>query len=271
MRARSNSGTAGMVANRFLLALGAVLACGDGGDSGAGSDQGEVSPFAKTSTSIDIEVDYVEGAAPYTGTLGSARATQVWDIGRENLSALFPHKTIRLPTTLTEMQLLPATGSQSYTTHEILELASEHWDQPESPGVARYYVIWLDGWLEQDDAIQESVLGISLGGTQVLAIFKPALRILEQSGFPVLPEFVEQSTLVHEFGHAIGLVGTGIAPTSPHADPAHVGHCSNPRCVMYHLNEGPLDLRDFAREFVRTGDMVLFDSACLADVAAATE
>jgi hypothetical protein len=43
-------------------------------------------------------------------------------------------------------------------------------------------------------------------------------------------------------------------------------HCNNDQCVMYWLNEGASDATTFAVNRLLTGNTIIFDAACLADV-----
>jgi hypothetical protein len=82
--------------------------------------------------------------------------------------------------------------------------------------------------------------------------------------------FVEQSTMIHELAHAIGLVDNGVPLAAAHRDPDHGAHCDDDRCVMYYLNEGASDAAAFVQQRVLTGNTILFDDSCLADVDALT-
>jgi hypothetical protein len=55
-----------------------------------------------------------------------------------------------------------------------------------------------------------------------------------------------------------------------HKDSTHGAHCNNDQCVMYWLNEGAADATSFAIQRLTTGNAILFDDACLADVDAKT-
>ena len=81
-------------------------------------------------------------------------------------------------------------------------------------------------------------------------------------------KYIEQSTLVHEMGHALGLVNTGLPMDVAHQDTAHGPHCNNPDCVMYWLNEGASDLRGYIIRLLLPGNTrfpILFDDKCLED------
>jgi hypothetical protein len=116
--------------------------------------------------------------------------------------------------------------------------------------------------------VQESVLGVSLGNTGVIAMFKDVIRSTDVVGLPNIVRFVEQSTIVHELAHAFGLVNNGVPMTTPHQD--HGAHCDNDACTMFFANEGATDAAKFVRDRVLTGSTILFDDNCLADADALT-
>ncbi len=71
----------------------------------------------------------------------------------------------------------------------------------------------------------------------VIAMFKDVIASTNSLTNPNTSRYVEQSTIVHEVAHAIGLVNNGISLTSAHQDSPHGAHCTNDRCVMYYTNE----------------------------------
>jgi hypothetical protein len=81
-------------------------------------------------------------------------------------------------------------------------------------------------------------------------VFLDTLRTL---GSPVGPlpqppqavERLERSTLLHESGHAIGLVDNGLAMVRPHEDAQNKGHSSDARSVMYWKVDSLQGLRDY--------------------------
>lgn len=77
---------------------------------------------------------------------------------------------------------------------------------------------------------------------------------------------IEQATLIHEFGHAIGLVNNGVPLASQHQDTAHGAHCTNDRCVMFWQVEGANDAAQFVRDAVIGNDTILWGDECLMDV-----
>jgi hypothetical protein len=90
------------------------------------------------------------------------------------------------------------------------------------------------------------------------------------SGIPNVARFVEQVTLIHELGHAIGLVDNGVPLASAHKDAAHGAHCTSDRCAMYWQVEGASAAAAYAQQYVLTSDTIIFGAECLADVDALT-
>ena len=122
-----------------------------------------------------------------------------------------------------------------------------------------------------------NVLGSSISGRwptpsigDTVAMFKDVIKSTGSALSPNTAKYVEQSTLVHELAHSIGLVDNGVSMVATHKDATHGAHCNNADCVMYWLNEGASDASDFALRRLLTGDTILFDAACLADVDALT-
>jgi predicted Zn-dependent protease len=242
----------------------ALAACGSGGGlEGVGTDL-----LDPATTEILVEVDYQPGAEPYVGT--TMNGTPFWELTRANIERLFPGRSIDVPVDLNEMEMLDDVSGDSFSGEDLLAIAASHDDNPDNDNTATFYLVFVDGLFFSEGEEQPTVLGVSLGDSRVIGMFKPVIRSTEG---PVMAtsRFVEQSTVVHELGHAVGLVNNGIPLTSEHHDSAHGAHCTNQDCVMYFANEGAADLADFVRDFVATGDLVLFADDCLADADAADQ
>jgi hypothetical protein len=97
-------------------------------------------------------------------------------------------------------------------------------------------------------------------------MFKPSIS--ESFVDPALPVLMEQTTLIHEFGHAIGLVDIGVPAITRHRDTEHGAHCANPACIMYFRNDMVKDGVDFVGSFLIPKQGVLFGPECLADAQA---
>jgi predicted Zn-dependent protease len=245
----------------LLLAI-SVAACSN--DEG-----GSTNLFGPGVEQIILEVDYEAGAAPFDAY--PRRDGSPWELLEDNLEALFAQSTPRrliVPKSLSEMQGLGALSSgPDFTTSEILEIAAASRDIESTESSRSFYIVFLDGFFEDQAGRQEQVLGVSIADTGVIAMFKPVVGTSEDA----LSRFVEQTTLIHEIGHAVGLVNNGLAPASDHVDEENGAHCTNDRCVMYWLNERIADAIQFARERFMGEDTVVFGQECLDDAYAAAQ
>jgi hypothetical protein len=220
---------------------------------------------------ILIEVDYATGAPPYTGEILLFGDT--WGLFRTNAERLFlaAGKTLEIPTELAQMEELTDINATEFNVQAILDIAAAHRDKPSSGDAASFYFVWLPGYYHDGEVLRKDVLGVSLGDTGVIAMFKPVIESTGVGPGVDIEKYVEQATLVHEFGHAIGLVNNGLPLTAQHQDEPHGAHCTNQDCVMYYAIEGTAGAIEFAGKFVKGQDSILFAGDCLADVDAAIQ
>lgn len=245
-----------------------LLACGGGIDL-SDKDQPTVAQVHSTSyTAINVEVDYQVGAEPYVGSAGLIG--DVWQIAKDNITRAFKatNKTATIPNTLAGMEPLTDYKQASFTSNQILSLAAEHRGTRSAGTTAAFYVVFLNGLYDDGTGAKNDILGVSLGGSGVIAIFKRVISG-QESGLPGVTKVLEQSTLVHELGHAFGLVRDGVALTSAHEDGAHAHHCANDKCVMSWSAERVGSAVAVAKSFLATGTTVIYAADCLADLDAA--
>lgn len=231
-------------------------------DGGALTPMAPPSPFASGVSEILLEVDYAAGAEPFTRS--SLITRDPWELFRVNFERVLLQGTagrrLVYPSSLSAMQKLTDANGADFTTEQILNLAAKHRTQASTKTRPTFYALWLNGYYRDDSGQRRDVLGVSIGETSVMALFKPVI------GSGASAQYVEQTTLIHELGHALGLVNNGIVALSPHHDQAHGAHCTNADCVMYWLNESPSELSAFVQRSVLAEDKVLFGKECLADV-----
>lgn len=239
----------------LLLASSLLVSCDDGSGNGPSADL-----FVRP-TSLTVEIDYESTAAPYGG-FGPG------SVFGDNVDAIFPFlgTSFTAPTSVGQMQDVGAIADDSLTSQEILALAELHRDGATVGSARHQYVIFVDGKFEDDTGTRDDILGVSIGYTGVIAMFKPV--IASTSFVPSVRSFAEQTVLVHEFGHEIGLVDNGLAMQSEHLDEAHGAHCSNTDCVMYWAIQTKQDILGFITGRMGSGSNVLFAADCLADVRA---
>lgn len=244
----------------------AVTACAD--DGGTNASRQAKALFSNETTTVDIEIDFAPGATPYVG--GDGLFGNPWRLTRKNLEALFSQspKTIVMDETLADMEALAsAPGGPDYTVDEVLALADSHRGGVDAAGTRSFYVVFVDGYFADDEGRQDTVLGVSIGATGVIAMFKPVI-----AGTGLLARRVEQTTLLHELGHAFGLVDNGLEPVDAgHVDREHGAHCTSDQCIMYWQNKVGSSLASFIAQRVTSEDSLLFDEDCLDDAYAAAE
>ena len=215
--------------------------------------------------SVTLEIDYQAGAEPYTsfGLLGTSGSP--FRLTRANLEELFSmtSPTLDIPTELSEMEEVTDISGQDFDVDTLLAIASRWRDGYSTSTDRTFYIVFLDGYFADETGRRSSVLGVSIGNTGVIAMFKPVIDSTSS------PEYVEQTTLVHEFGHAAGLVNNGVAMVNDHQDEEHGKHCDNDNCVMYWANEGAANIGAFVSRYVLNPETVIFDQNCIEDVHAA--
>lgn len=218
-----------------------------------------------------VEVDYGTGATPYVRPVQGI--TSPWSILQNNVARLFAGsgKSITVPTTLGQMQSIPA-SAQDYTAEELLALSRRYRNTASTADTTSFHVMILNAWFRDETGRRRTdLLAGHLDGTEVIVIFRPVVATTASTSRPDAPAIVEQMALVHEFGHAVGMVANGIEAASGAQDPVYHHHCSSTRCVMNAYNEGGAAALAFASRYATTGDAVLFGPECLADAATALQ
>jgi hypothetical protein len=214
-----------------------------------------------------LTVAYEPGAEPYTGT--SVQGFSLWNLAEENLFALLEKKAIRpiikIPKQREEFVLIETQNKNEWKIDDLLALEQKVRRDFPTEKTAHFFVLFLKGKFHNGDSLSPHTIGLSIGGTSLLVIFKETVLSFAQGEQDMVARYAEQSTLIHEWGHALGLVNNGVSAISDHHDHENGHHCKNPDCVMYWLNEGSRDLMTFLQQVIRKKNVILFDKACLED------
>lgn len=261
----------------LTLALSSTLSCsskdaattGSGADSGApASNQPPVSTlFSKSIASITIEIDYAPGAEPYVGTVKDFG--DPWNLFNANALAVFDgKKKVDFPRTLAKMEKLDDVTAATFTTKDILDIAAAHRTEQQYSDAVAFYVVFLPGTFTDDTGTeQKETLGVSIGDTGVIGMFKPAIKT--PVGNPTaVPQFVEQLALIHFLGHAVGFVDNGVPvgdTNKAHIDTENAHHCTNKQCAMSFANESVVGAVAYAKQYIRNPEAVLLGQECLSD------
>ena len=222
-----------------------------------------VSNFHTNTRSLTIQVGYEEGASPFV----KYNTFDAWDVCKQNITDLLDTRGINLkvPVGIEEMTNLGALEQNNYTRENLESFAQRIQKFNNSTANKGIVILFLDGYYITDGTPDQSLLGINLNGTEVIAVFKPVVMSASKSNSE--QALIEQSTIVHEIGHALGLVNNGVPVTSAHHDSDHGAHCTNTDCVMYWQNRGA-KIQQFIQPFLLTGKVQLFGNQCKSEIKA---
>ncbi len=167
-------------------------------------------------TSMIVEIDYDSGYAPEQSSVNLLK-TRLQEVC---------NKPSGITILLTETNFQ---HSGSWTADDVRDYAWEHKSQdPQSGSVLYWQALFPSGGYSNND-----VLGVAVDASTV-AIFKDSVEEAEGPFFSrPSAEEIENSVLVHEFGHLLGLVNLVYKSPVDHEDKDHPGHSNNEDSVMY--------------------------------------
>jgi hypothetical protein len=181
-------------------------------------------------TDLVVEVDYAPGHAP-----GEAATTHLVDELRS--------VTGKTNVVLDAQQTLNDTSGKTWTAQDLIALEAATRRHPHAAPHALLHVLYVSGSYNASG----DVAGVTISGPVLgpVTIFLDKLRSssciptpLGGIGLPVdqpsqALDALESSTLLHEVGHAMGLVDNGLPMVKPHEDKDHPGHSPDAKSVMY--------------------------------------
>ena len=217
--------------------------------------------YFNTASAITLEVYYETGAEPYAGNRQNGQP--LWQILDDNLEKAFSFRTRpperNIPMDLASMQEIKDSQTSQWSADDVFELHQKLALTKPSADHARFYIYFLNG----NASSSNNVIGFSINGTPIIAIFKNVIR---NSGGFYVRRFVEQSTLVDEIGHALGLVNNVIPMQTNHQDTENGSHTMNSDGVMYWQNEGAADMANFVAKYITSGETIMWCPEVLADL-----
>lgn len=184
-------------------------------------------------TDLVIEIDHAPGHAPSLAA-------------RAHLLETMRNVTSKERVTLALEASLADTPDKRWTADELVALERETRSARHEAPVAVLHVLYPSGQYERD-----GVAGVTISGPVIgpVVVF---LDTIDDLGTPLgtlpLPpqaiQEIERATLLHEAGHAVGLVDNGLPQVRDREDPENEGHSSNPGSVMYWKVETTNGLRE---------------------------
>lgn len=221
--------------------------------------------FYKRMSTLRLDVAYEPGAEPYMYTVTGHAA---WEFSEYNIESVFAPRPqgmdVWVPASLTDMLAIPPQGKTSFTANDIKRLADSYRLEEGTDTDGNIFIFFLNGYFFQNDSVNYNVLGVHLSGTTVIALFKPAIN--KASLTLAMRQFTEQSVVIHEVGHALGLVNKGVPMTAAHEDTVHPAHCTNADCVMYWQNEFSLSIAGQVQHFRDGVKFIVFGPECVEDI-----
>lgn len=185
-------------------------------------------------TDLVIEVDHAPGRAPSLAA-------------QEHLLQTLRNVTMKTNVTLRLEASLPD-EARTWTSDDLVALEVRTRTTPHRAPVALLHVLYPAGHYKEPGVAGLTVSGAVLGP---VVVFRDELDSTDL-GLPTGPlpfpsqarDKMERVTLLHEAGHALGLVANGLPMQTAREDKDHAGHSSNARSVMYWRFEQTSGLRE---------------------------
>lgn len=195
-------------------------------------------------TSLQIEIDYMEGYQPTQQGLNSLQTFLEERLNKNNI-------------TITTSQIAARNGG-SYSNDDIAAIEEEERDNYTEAGSSTLHAYFL---IVDGEYSQSNVLGIAYWNTS-MAFFGQTIDDISGTP-PAAPseQQVEGTVFRHEMGHNMGLVGNGTPTQSDHKTDGSA-HCTTEGCLMVPA----VETGDIFQNF--SGEVPELDQLCIEDLQA---
>ncbi|MHB1260767.1 MAG: hypothetical protein ACYC2H_03530 [Thermoplasmatota archaeon] len=177
-----------------------------------------------------IEVDTIQGQDPPAGALDLLRNRLLAVVDKPDGIEIHDDET------------LPSRGG-TWSQKDLLDYSAAHAQTPTSGKTVAIHLLFVDGAYEQGNVLGATFSSETNSGRVVetgpIVIFSDVIRdgCTPLNGCLTGTTSIFEAVLVHEFGHAMGLVNNGIPMQRDHEDDAQPGHSTNQDSVMYYAVE----------------------------------
>lgn len=193
-------------------------ASGEAGADGAGPSLAQAMMWSASYPSLIVEVDAGPGVAPPTAHLDELRATLQELTGRTQVIVYGPTYT-RAP------EMRDGLGDLATIHRRTADVGPDGRDVHTDGATAVLHVVYLDGRME--DAAHAKTAGVTLYEHGAIFLFPDTyahLMQVERGELVPAADDVGRVVLMHEVGHALGLLDRGAPMLTPREDPEHPGH-----------------------------------------------
>lgn len=178
-------------------------------------------------TRLVIQVDHAPGYAPS-------------EAAKAHLLMTLKNVTRKGEIVFDVRETLPGDREKVWTAEALVELEATTRRTPHEPPTALMHVIYPAGRYESRGSAGVAISGPVLGPVVVFLDTLRDVHVGTPLGAIPLPNpdaavhVLERSTLLHEAGHALGLVNNGLGMVTHREDSDHEGHTRNRESVMYY-------------------------------------
>lgn len=177
---------------------------------------------AKDYTKLVVEIDHPSGYAP---------TSEAVNVLRDTLREVTAKSSVDIVLEAS----VPVESSKKYTDAELSALRDRVQTRKTGGDTFVLHILYVAGGYSADSS-DSRVLGLASEGGP-MTILKGNIRASASGGLfgigSLKEENIERAVLVHEFGHAAGLVNNGAPMQTNHEDPNNRAHSSNKNSVMY--------------------------------------
>ena len=164
---------------------------------------------------------------------------------------------------------LPSPGLNEISIQQAADLEDDNRTLYNEDNTLALYIYFTDAIAEGDDLQSGLVtLGAVYRNTSMI-VYEQTVKFLGAQSSEITEADVETATLMHEFGHLLGLVNLGSPSVNTHDDPTSPNHCIIEGCLMRAEIEFGDGMMGMLESLAAKGPAVpSLDSECILDLQA---